>query len=80
MQAGLGIEMPLTNGLGYRYQSDLWYLPRSEGKWASENGLSIFYVIGEHAQIQGGALVVAGAYPYGANWHVLPTMDAVFCW
>jgi len=69
-----------TDRIGYRVSPELWYLPLAEAKWAVEAANSILIQLGEKSQANLGAILVIGEYPYGVNWHVLPTCDVVFQW
>ena len=80
LQAGMGWEKMFTEWFGYRYSMNIWSIPLADDKWSLEQGNSILLQMGKKTQMNLGAAVVVGEYPYGINWHVLPTFDVVFSW
>jgi len=78
--AGMGWENMFNKRVGIRYGIDLWYLPLAEAGWAVEEKIKVLVQVNERVQLNGGANFVVGEYPYGVNWHLLPSFDAVFRW
>jgi hypothetical protein len=55
-----------------------WFLPGAEGNWAVEARGSLPWRPSEGFTAQLNATAVAGAYPYGSNWHLLPGFDLIW--
>ena len=69
-------EGALGGSFGWFYSLEGWYLPGAEGSWSVEETAAVAWSSESgRVAIQGGAVGVAGAYPYGFNWHVLPKFD-----
>lgn len=75
---GMGWEYFATEKIGYRNFAQTWYTPTSDNAWVVEDKNSLLFAISDSQQAQIGANVIAGQYPYGWNWHVLPTMDWIW--
>lgn len=73
-------EYMFTDKLGYRYETKGWYIPLAENSWTIEDANSVFIQLSDKAQLMVGANIVVGDYPYGINWHILPTFDTIFVW
>jgi hypothetical protein len=80
VSAAVSGEVMFTERFGFRYETQGWFLPLAESKWALEDSNSLIVQLSEKAQMTIGASIVAGEYPYGTNWHVLPTFDTTFVW
>jgi len=55
-------------------------IPDATGTWTLTESTSLLYRFNEGVQAQAGFIFRYGDYPYGRNWHLLPTIDVVFGW
>ena len=72
---GLGWEYFITQKLGFRIWSQSYLFPASEQKWMVEERDTFLYQVSERSQLSAGVNMAVGEYPYGTNWHVLPSVD-----
>ncbi|MGB0641528.1 MAG: hypothetical protein ACPGTU_19495 [Myxococcota bacterium] len=70
----------LFGSVFYRLEFDGWLLPLSESTWATETKGMAHWRPSERFTMQAGGTLVAGAYPYGNNWHLLPGFDLIWRW
>ena len=77
---GAQLDGRLFSTFHYRVDVDGWALPLSEASWATEAKITFHWRPSDRFTAQAGTTTVAGAYPYGNNWHVLPAFDLIWRW
>ena len=78
--AGLRSSEILHSGLGYVAQVQAWSLPMNDMDWGLEVQLEGLWQPTSGFQLHTGALLSYGEFPYGDNFHILPTFDMVWAW
>jgi hypothetical protein len=64
-----------TDSISWLSSTTAWYLPNTKGAWSVEQTFAAAWESSGGFSTQLGAILVAGGYDYGANWHVLPKFD-----
>lgn len=77
---GTQIDGQIWKSLYYRCELDGWLLPLSEGQWAAELRATVPWRPTQGFTVELGSTAVMGAYPYGEEWHVLPSFDLIWGW
>ena len=78
LQIGVGWEYFFTEKLGYRYWGKGWFYPLADQKWALEEKNSLLIQVSEKSQAAVGVNITLADYPYGIQWHALPSFDWVW--
>ena len=78
VQLGAGWEYFLTDTIGFRFWSKAWFYPLAEQKWALEEKDTLLIQISEKSQAALGVNFILADYPYGVQWHALPSFDWVW--
>ena len=78
--AGVHVDGTLVGPLFYRVDIDGWWLPNSDATWATEVKTTVHWRPSDGFTAQAGGTAVIGEYPYGTNWHVLPSFDLIWRW
>jgi hypothetical protein len=72
---GAMVEHGLSDTITAVVDTDAWFLPGAEAGWSVEARGAARWQPGDGFRAEIGAEFIAGAYPYGTNWHVLPGFD-----
>lgn len=78
VQLGVGWEYFFTEKLGFRMWSKAWFYPLAEQKWTLEEKDVLLLQLSESSQAAFGCNIVLAEYPYGIQWHILPSFDWVW--
>ena len=76
--ATLGGGLFARYGLGdveIRSDTQIWYMVGNDANWSAEQWLSVRWFALEGFSVDGGVVGTVGVYPYGQNWHLIPTLD-----
>jgi hypothetical protein len=73
--AGTFMRCEMTDGLEVRTDTQLWFMAGNEGNWAVEQWASLRWFAGSKFSVDAGVVGTIGAYPYGQEWHLVPTFD-----
>lgn len=81
LQTGLIFDGDIHKRWEYEVKAAMWVLPTlSENNWAFESHSIIRFLIKPDRVLQAGMIYSLAEYPYGKQWHVLPTIDARWHW
>ena len=74
---GLGTFMrcEVMDNLEVHTDTQLWFMAGNEANWAAEQWASLHWFATPKFSVDVGAVGTIGAYPYGQQWHVVPTFD-----
>jgi hypothetical protein len=75
---GALLEQGVSDAFTLVLDLDAWLLIGTEENWSTEARLMARWQPGERFRAELGGEFVAGAYPYGNNWHVLPGFDLIW--
>jgi len=75
---GADIRGKIKRSWSYMFDLQFFVLPVKEHNFFMENTGTIMCNLGKNARIKGGYKLCYGDYPFGKQWHLLPTMDIVF--
>jgi len=75
---GADIRGKIKRSWGYMFDLQFFVLPISEHNFFMENTGVIMCNWGKHCRFKGGYKLCYGDYPFGKQWHLLPTLDIVF--
>ena len=73
--AGAFTRCGFHEGWEIRTDTQLWYMAGNEANWAAEQWVSVRWFATERFSVDAGMVGTVGAYPYGLNWHLIPTLD-----
>ena len=75
---GADIRGKIKRSWSYLFDLQFFVLPVKEHNFFMENTGTIMCNLGKNARIKGGYKLCSGDYPFGKQWHLLPTLDIVF--
>jgi hypothetical protein len=81
IQTGVVLDGDIHKRWEYEVKTAMWVLPNlSENNWAFESHGIIRFLIKPDRALQTGMIYSLAEYPYGKQWHILPTIDARWYW
>ena len=74
---GLGTftRSQVSDGWEIHTDTQLWWMMGNQSNWAVEQWLSLKWFLSPDFNLSAGLVGTMGAYPYGANWHLIPTFN-----
>ncbi|HNW71290.1 MAG TPA: hypothetical protein PKI01_12855 [Bacteroidales bacterium] len=75
---GADIRGKIKRSWSYMFDLQFYVLPVKEHNFFMENTGTIMCNLGKNARFKGGYKLCYGDYPFGKQWHLLPTIDIVF--
>jgi len=76
--AGILSMMKLNDSFRFYFDNELILIPRAENNIAYENRGGANWMISNHVNLSLGYMLLYGDYPFGTQWHLLPTFDILF--
>lgn len=80
LQLGVDVDGVIAGPLVYLIDVDLFLMPHRDAGYAIEHALLLGVRFSDVYLLQAGYKFVYGAYPFGADWHMLPLLDFVMAW
>lgn len=75
---GTDLRGKIRRSWSYMFDWQFFVIPIKEHNFFLENTGVVMCDLGRHARIRGGYKLCYGDYPFGKQWHLLPTIDLVF--
>lgn len=72
---GVAAEGKLFGRFAYLFSSDAYFFPRDGLDFFSENTAGVVWRTGKKFKLLVGGELTYGEYPFGTQWHLLPTVD-----
>ena len=81
LQTGIVFHGSFAARWQYEWKSALWVLPTLDAhRWSYEEQLLLRFVPKANRAWQLGAIYTISDFPYGRQWHILPTIDSRWFW
>jgi hypothetical protein len=78
IRMGADIRGKIKRSWAYQFDVQMFVIARKEHNFYMENTGVIMCKLSKHAAFKGGYKLCYGSYPFGRQWHLLPTLDIVF--
>ena len=72
---GTFMRCEMTEGLEIHTDTQLWFMAGNQANWAAEQWVSLRWFAGKKFSVDAGLVATVGAYPYGTQWHAVPTFN-----
>ena len=81
LQTGVVFHGSFAARWQYEWKSGFWILPTlDDHRWAYEEQMMLRFLPKPNRALQLGTICTITEFPYGLQWHLLPTLDARWFW